>query len=191
MESLVTAFCDAWNRHDGHALAAIMSQDVDFVNVGARWYHGRRDFETYHTRLLSGRFSQSTTGAVDIRTRFIRLDLAAVHWSWWIKGDKNFDGTPRPPRSGLMTLIAERHGERWEVIVAQNTNLLPGPPAPEEEGIGSPIPEPQAPRNSRPRTRRESPPGGWRHQTMAAPGVRRDIEHTRPKPHKGDDTALC
>ena len=29
--------------------------------------------------------------------------------------------------------------------VAQNTNLLSGPPAPEEAGIGSPIPEPVPP----------------------------------------------
>ena len=144
VENLVKAFCDAWNNHDGHALAAIMAQDVDFVNVGARWYHGRRDFETLHTRLLSGRFAASTTGALEIRTRFIRSDLAALHWSWWIKGDKNFDGTPRPGRSGLMTMIAEKHGDRWEVVVAQNTNLMPGP-APEEEGIGSPIPEPEVP----------------------------------------------
>lgn len=145
VESLVKAFCDAWNRHDGHALAAIMAQDVDFVNVGARWYHGRRDFETYHTRLLSGRFVESTTGALEIRTRFIRPDLAAIHWTWWIRADKNFDGTLRPQRFGLMTMLAEKHGDRWEVVVAQNTNLMAGAPAPEEEGITSPIPMPDAP----------------------------------------------
>ncbi len=88
-------------KHDGHALAAVMAQDVDFVNVGARWFHGRRDFETYHSRLLSGRFAQSTTGALEIRTRFIRPDLAAIHWTWWIEGDKDFDGAPRPKRHGL------------------------------------------------------------------------------------------
>ena len=36
-----------------------------------------------------------------------------------------------------------REGDRWEVVVAQNTNLIPGA-APEEEGIGSPIPMPDA-----------------------------------------------
>ena len=143
VESLVKVFCDAWNKHDGHALAAIMAEDVDFVNVGARWFHGRRDFETYHTRLLSGRFASSTTGALEVRTRFIRSDLAAIHWSWWIKGDKDFDGTPRPERFGVMTLLAEKRGERWQVVVAQNTNLIPGA-APEEEGIASPIPMPDA-----------------------------------------------
>src|SRR4029453_18193058 len=61
-ETLVKSFCDAWNKHDGHALAATMAQDVDFVNVGARWFHGRRDFETYHTGLLGGRLPGWPTG---------------------------------------------------------------------------------------------------------------------------------
>lgn len=144
LHALVNSFCDAWNRHDGHALAAIMAEDVDFVNVGARWFHGRRDFETYHTRLLSGRFAQSQTGALDIKSRLIRKDLAAIHWSWWIAGDKNADGTARPKRFGLMTLIAERRGGQWQVVVAQNTNLIFGA-APEEEGLASPIQMPESP----------------------------------------------
>src|SRR5580692_1871489 len=48
------AFYAAWNRHDGHALAQVMADDVDFVTVGAMWLHGRQDFEKYHARLLSG-----------------------------------------------------------------------------------------------------------------------------------------
>ena len=40
-------FCDAWAKHDGHALAQIMADDVDFVTVGGTLIHGRSDFETY------------------------------------------------------------------------------------------------------------------------------------------------
>jgi hypothetical protein len=47
-------FAQAWEKHDGRELAKIMAEDVDFVNVGADWLQGRADFETYHTRLLSG-----------------------------------------------------------------------------------------------------------------------------------------
>jgi hypothetical protein len=32
---LPQAMCDAWNRHDGHELAKMMAEDVDFVTVGA------------------------------------------------------------------------------------------------------------------------------------------------------------
>jgi ketosteroid isomerase-like protein len=45
IRNLPQAFCDAWNLHDGHALAQVMTNDVDFVTVGAMWLHGRPDFE--------------------------------------------------------------------------------------------------------------------------------------------------
>src|SRR6266436_6738825 len=43
VRKLPQAFCDAWAKHDGHQLAIIMADDVDFVNVGANWLHGRSD----------------------------------------------------------------------------------------------------------------------------------------------------
>jgi uncharacterized protein (TIGR02246 family) len=100
-------FCDAWAKHDGHALAKLMAEDVDFVTVATTYLHGRADFETFHVRLLSGRFKDSTITVLETTTRFLRPDMAVVHWSWRIEGDKNPDGTPRQPRFGMMTLVAE------------------------------------------------------------------------------------
>ena len=66
VHELPQAFCDAWAKHDGHELAKIMADEVDFVTVAATWLHGRADFEKYHVRLLSGRFKDSTnTDSVD------------------------------------------------------------------------------------------------------------------------------
>jgi uncharacterized protein (TIGR02246 family) len=78
---LPRSFCDAWARHDGHELAQIMADDVDFVTVGATWIHGRPDFEKYHTRLLSGRFKESTMTLLQTEVRFLRPDVAVIHWN--------------------------------------------------------------------------------------------------------------
>jgi uncharacterized protein (TIGR02246 family) len=130
------AFAAAWAKHDGHQLGKIMSDDVDFVNVAAEWLHGRADFETFHTRLLSGRFKDSTLTPLEIKVRFLRPDLAVLHWSWRIVGDQNFDSTSRKPRFGLFTMIVEKRGGAWLVVVAQNTNNIPPPnPDPEMEGV--------------------------------------------------------
>lgn len=56
-------------------------------------------------------------------------------------GDKNYDGTPRPPRYGMMTIVAEKRSGIWQEEVAQNTNSLLGTP-PELNGISTPIPVP-------------------------------------------------
>jgi uncharacterized protein (TIGR02246 family) len=100
VRKLPQAFCDAWAKHHGHELAKIMAEDVDFVTVATVYQHGRADVEKFHVRLLSGRFKDSTTTPLEITVRFLRPDMAVVHWSWKIDGDKNFEGTPRPPRFG-------------------------------------------------------------------------------------------
>ena len=64
-----------------------MAEDVDSVTVATTYLHGRDDFEAFHVRLLSGRFKDSTMTALKLTTRFLRPDMAVVHWSWKIEGD--------------------------------------------------------------------------------------------------------
>jgi hypothetical protein len=88
VRAMPRAFCEAWAKHDGHQLAAIMAEDVDFVTVGGAWFHGRADFEKYHTRLLAGRFRDSTNTPLETIVRFLGPDEAVVHWSWTIEGTR-------------------------------------------------------------------------------------------------------
>ena len=55
-----------------------------------------------------------------------------------MSGDINFDGTARPQRFGLMTLVVEKRDGAWQIAVAQNTNALLGTP-PELKDIKTPI----------------------------------------------------
>ena len=143
VRGLPQAFVAAFNKHDGHQLAQIMADDVDFVTVGAMWLHGRPDFEKYHTRLLSGRFDGVVSKALQIAVRFLRPDIAIVHWSWTISGDRNAYGTVRKRRYGMMTMVAEKRNGNWLVVASQNDNAEPWDPA---EGpmpnLGMPIPGP-------------------------------------------------
>jgi uncharacterized protein (TIGR02246 family) len=139
---LPQAFCDAWAKHDGHELARIMADDVDFVTVATTYLHGRADFEKFHSRLLSGRFKDSSLAQLQTTVRFLRPDMAVIHWSWKIVGDRNMDGTSREqPRYGMMTMVAEKRNGTWFVVVAQNTNAVLGIP-PELQDIKTPIPIP-------------------------------------------------
>ena len=138
VQQIPKAFVSAWATHDGHQLAKLMSDDVDFVNVGGDWMHGRADFVTYHSRLLSGRFKQSNVTPLSTEVRFLRPDLAVLHWSWKIVGDHNEDQSTRKPRMGIFTMLAEKRDGKWLVVVAQNTNQMTGP-NPELQGITPPI----------------------------------------------------
>jgi len=119
---LPQAFDEAFNKHDGKALAAIMAEDVDFVTVGLTWLHGRADFEKFHTRLLVGRFKDITTRSLETHVRFIRPDVAVVRDSWAAQGDRSADGSARPQRFGLKTMVVEKRNGIWLVAAVQNTN---------------------------------------------------------------------
>src|SRR5260370_6132323 len=143
---LPQAFREAWAKHDGHELAKIMADDVDFVTVATTYLHGRADFETFHTRLLSGRFKESTITPLQTTVRFLRPDMAVIHWSWKIEGDRNMDGTARQqPRYGMRTMGAGKRSGTWLVAVAQNTNAVLRLP-PQLQDIKTPIPIPGADR---------------------------------------------
>ena len=150
VRALPDRFADAWAKHDGHALAALAADDIDFVNVGATWLHGKHDFELYHTRLLDDRFREALIVPIERDVRFVRRDLAVVHWTWRMTGDRDPDGKVRPPRTGLMTMVVEKRAGRWLMIVAQNTNAGPGG-APEMAGLSSPL---RLPRSGDPAERR-------------------------------------
>jgi len=142
VRKLPQAFCEAWAKHDGHELAKIMADDVDFVTVATTYLHGRADFEKFHTRLLSGRFKEANLTSLQTTARFLRPDMAVVHWSWKIEGDRNMDGSARQqPRYGMMTMVAEKRDGSWLVVVAQNTNAMLGVPS-ELQDIKTPIPIP-------------------------------------------------
>jgi uncharacterized protein (TIGR02246 family) len=132
------AFVAAWAKHDGHELAKIMAENVDFVNVGGDWLHGRHDFELYHTRLLSGVFKQSTLQVTDTAVSFLRPDLAVLHWTWVVTADGEENPTTHAPRRGIFTMIVEKHAGVWLVAVAQNTNQNSSP-NPELDGIKPPL----------------------------------------------------
>ncbi len=142
LKALPGTFSSAWATHEGNQLAKMFSEDVDFVNVGAIWLHGRADFEKYHTRILQGRFKDSTNKPLDTHVRFLHPDLALVRWAWQIDGEKDAAGAAQPARYGLMTFVAEKRSGRWLVIAAQNTNA--GPARPEASDITSPIKVPRS-----------------------------------------------
>jgi hypothetical protein len=62
-----------------------------------------------------------TVTATDIK--FLSADIAVAHVRWGMRGDKNADGTPRPPRNGVMMQVLMKRAGAWTVVAAQNTDV--------------------------------------------------------------------
>ncbi|WP_245521431.1 SgcJ/EcaC family oxidoreductase, partial [Mesorhizobium sp. M3A.F.Ca.ET.175.01.1.1] len=58
-EDAATAFADAWNRHDMGDLAALFSEDANFVNVVGVWWKSRSEIEGAHRATHETMFRES------------------------------------------------------------------------------------------------------------------------------------
>ena len=125
IQDIASRWQDAWNRHDMDALSSLVAEDVDFVNVGARWMRNRQEFKDHHAERHQIVFKESVWTTKNVHLKFIRSDVAVVHVEWSIRGDRNADGTPREPREGLFTWVVEKQNGRWLIVAAQNTNVAP------------------------------------------------------------------
>jgi uncharacterized protein (TIGR02246 family) len=117
---------EAWNRHDPKALAALLAEDADFVNVTGTLYRGREAFENLMVRTHQTQFKDSTRNTLETHVKFLTPEIALVNARWQISGDRNADGTPRQPREGIMTRVVVKRGGQWVVVAAHNTNTITG-----------------------------------------------------------------
>ena len=129
IKSIAQKWQDTWNQHDMKATAALVSEDVDFITVGGSWQKGRKMFEEYHVKLHVIQMKESVLAIKNTEVKFVKSDVAVAHVEWGMKGDKNVDGTPRPPREGIMTWVLEKQKGSWIIIASHNTNLREPTPA--------------------------------------------------------------
>jgi len=118
-----TRWDDAWNRHDIKALGALVAEDVRFVNVAGNVLNGRDEFAKLQTRTHARQFKDSVRTVTGTDIKFLTGDIAVAHVRWGMKGDKDADGTPRPPRNGVMMQVLVKRGDAWTIVAVQNTNV--------------------------------------------------------------------
>ncbi|MFN2456547.1 MAG: SgcJ/EcaC family oxidoreductase, partial [Pyrinomonadaceae bacterium] len=109
-------------NNDVKALAALMAEDGDFITVGGRRLKGRKAFYEHHAAIHVMQFKDSIWETRDVEVKFLKPDVAVVHVSWSMKGDKDPDGTPRQPRTGIFTRVMTKEGGTWLIKASQNTN---------------------------------------------------------------------
>ncbi|GAB7541351.1 YybH family protein [Cupriavidus sp. 8B] len=121
---------DAWNRHDMDALAGLFTDDAAFVQVNGRRWDGPAEIKKNHALVHAMMFKESVWTNHDTDIRFLAPEVAVVHQTWGLKGDRNPDGSPRQPREGIFTQVFVKRDGKWMITAAQNTNIaiVPGSP---------------------------------------------------------------
>ena len=130
IRAVMDRFMDAWNHHDAKAFAAVFAEDADFTNVRGIGASGRQKIEDFQAPVFATIFSKSHQEYTDVKTRFIRPDIAAVDVHWKMTGVIDAQGSPRPDREGLLNFVMAKNAGRWEILVMHNLDLSAQPPPP-------------------------------------------------------------
>lgn len=124
VRSIVRGFEEAWNRHDMDALARLFADDADFVNViGARWI-GRPAIKEAHQATHTTIFKNSRLRIGETSVRFLKPDVAVSRSVWDLEGHTSPAGEPQPARKGIFTNVLQKKDGGWQIVVAQNTDIV-------------------------------------------------------------------
>jgi uncharacterized protein (TIGR02246 family) len=126
-EGIRDAFVDAWNLHDIPSLAALFTDDAQFVNVLGMWWKGRDEIQSRLAGNHETIFKYSHLSPTGQDVYYLRPDIAIVHSTWMLTGQVDRAGNPVPAREGIITLVVARSAERWRINAFQNTDVVPVP----------------------------------------------------------------
>ena len=129
VEAAVQNYMDVWNRHDAHAVAMTYTDDTDFTNAFGTLTHGRAAMEATFGPMLAGVYSEThQTGQVR-SVRFLAPGVAEVDVDWEMTGAKNRDGSARPTRKGLHSLVMTKQSDgKWLIAVMHVNEFTSTPP---------------------------------------------------------------
>jgi uncharacterized protein (TIGR02246 family) len=123
VEDVARRFIAAWNEHRLEKMDALVTDDIDWVNVDGGRGKGREQVVGGHVRVhATPKFKDSVMTLDKIEVASVRPDVAVAHVYWSLKGDRDNDGTPRQPRSGLFTWLLVKDGKAWRVRASHNSN---------------------------------------------------------------------
>lgn len=125
VRKLIDSFQQYWNQHDMEGFASLFAEDADFVNVrGTRWV-GRSAIKDAHAQSHSRQFKNSLLTINETTLRFLNPDIAVTRSLWQLVGYTTPTGEVGEPRKGILTNVVVNQNNKWEIVVAQNTDIVP------------------------------------------------------------------
>jgi uncharacterized protein (TIGR02246 family) len=81
VRKVIADFAEAWGRHDGKAMAALHTEDVNFINIFGEWWKTRAEVEKNLIRIHSagGGMAHSTMKTRIEQIEFPAANVAIVH----------------------------------------------------------------------------------------------------------------
>jgi uncharacterized protein (TIGR02246 family) len=117
IKQCVTAWEDAWNRHDARATAMAYVEDGDFSSTTGIPSHGWKELEAHYNEIFTTFLKDAHRTDTVKSIRFLGPDIASVDIDWQMAGARTRDGKDAPNRKGLLTWIVTKHNGQWMITI--------------------------------------------------------------------------
>jgi uncharacterized protein (TIGR02246 family) len=117
-------FADAWNHHDAKAMAALHTEDVNFINIFGQWWKGRSEVEEGLRRGHSVAFAKSKMTVNIEQVRLLAPNVAIAHGTMEL-----VDAPPETLGRCHSSRVLMKVDGRWLISSFQNTLIRAGDPA--------------------------------------------------------------
>lgn len=132
-------FVEAWNRHDPKGLAALWSTHGDFVSPFGRAAKGRDEIEAAFADEHATIFRDTTYSSTVRRVQMVDPNVVVATWDGLVTGLKNPDGSALPDFHHIVTVVAVRKGDQWQLATVRPMVPAPLPDwVPAKVGGGTP-----------------------------------------------------
>ena len=122
-EQAITAFIDAFNRHDARGVAMSFADDGEFTSVRGDTARGRKEIEAFYAGVFAGRLKNARRTATVTSVRMLTPTLASVEAKWEITGATTDQGVLIPLRHGILTVIVAEDTGAWSILVFHELEL--------------------------------------------------------------------
>ena len=128
------SFDQAFNRHDADAVAALFTDDAEFINVAGMWWRGKAEIRRGTAFVLANIFQNTTIQTDSVSVRFPTRDTAIAVIAQHTVGSFVLpDGTRIASTNNRLTYFLVNAAGRWLITGGQNTEIRPGVHDPSKE----------------------------------------------------------
>jgi uncharacterized protein (TIGR02246 family) len=126
IRAVVARYAEAWNRHDIAALADILTDDTDWINIVGMHWRGKaavlKGHDVYHRTF----FRDTALDFTDVDLRPITQDAVVAVVTIKVGDFTPPDGQPRIGTQDRLSLIIAKRSGGWRIVHGHNTVIEPG-----------------------------------------------------------------
>lgn len=118
LEELPEKWIKHWNSHNIDSLSSLLQTDADLVTVRGTLLKGKTNFIKDHSPKFLTIFKGSVLSKDTVLIRYVKSDMAIIHFGWGIRGDLDWQGNKQDLRHGIGTWVVIKEMNDWKILIS-------------------------------------------------------------------------